>query len=79
MVMSRDPGFNFENFYFSPNFILNFRKLTEFGGEIGSRTKKLQAKSKTRGGKHPLPPVLFGLTLFSRVLLLDMGPMARVK
>ena len=30
-------------------------------GEIGSRTKKLQAKNKTRGGKHPLPPVLIGL------------------
>ena len=25
-------------------------------GEIGSRTKNLQAKSKTQGGKHPPPP-----------------------
>ena len=45
---------NFEYFYFSPNSILNFRKATKFGG-IGSITKKLQQKNKTRGGKHPPP------------------------
>ena len=33
-------------------------------GEIGSRTKMLLVKSKTRGGKHPPPPppVLIALT-----------------
>ena len=36
---------NSENFYFLPNSVLNFRKVTKFG-EIGSRTKKVQAKNK---------------------------------
>ena len=45
---------NFENFYFSPNFILNFRKVTKFG-ENWLKNKKVTAKSKTRGGKHPPP------------------------
>ena len=39
-------------------------------GEIGSRTKKLQAKSKTtRSGKHPPPSVLIGLIHSVYVLL----------
>ena len=50
---------NSEIFYFSPNFVLNFRKVTKFG-EIDSRTKKLQAKTNW-GWKHPPPPVLIGL------------------
>ena len=31
MVMSRDPGFKFGNFYFLPNSVLNFRKVTKLG------------------------------------------------
>ena len=50
---------NSENFYFSPNSVLHFRKVTKFG-EIVSRTKKLQAKNKLGGGggggKHSPPP-----------------------
>ena len=51
------PASNSENFYFLPNSILNFRKSfqTNFG-EIGSRTKKLQAKNKLGGWKRPPPP-----------------------
>ena len=59
MVMSRDPDFKFRKF-FSPNSVLNFRKSYQLWG-IDSRTKKLQAKKQTGGGKHP-PPVLIGLT-----------------
>ena len=35
---------NSENFYFSPNSILNFRKVTKFGGNW-LKDKKLQAKT----------------------------------
>ena len=45
---------NSENFYFSPNSVLNF-------GEIGSITKKLQAKNKIGGEWKTPPPVLIGL------------------
>ena len=37
------------NFYFLPKSILNFRK----SYQIGSRTKKLQAKNQLGGGKNP--------------------------
>ena len=50
---------NSEKFYFFPNSILNFRKSYQILGEIGSRTKTLQAKTNW-GGKHP-PPVLIDL------------------
>ena len=50
---------NSEDFYFLPNSILNFRKVPILG-DIGSRTKKFQAKNKLDGGKHS-PPVLIGL------------------
>ena len=36
---------NSENFYFSTNSILNFRKVTKFGGNW-LKNKKLQAKNK---------------------------------
>ena len=49
---------NYENFYFSPNSILNFRKFTKFGGNW-LKKKKLQAKNKL--GVKTLPPVLVGL------------------
>ena len=41
---------NFENFYFLPNSILNFRKVTKFGLNR-LKNKKLQAKNKLGGGK----------------------------
>ena len=44
---------NSENFYFLPNSILNFRKSHQIWGEIGSRTKKLQAKKQIGGWKTP--------------------------
>ena len=39
------PVSNFETFYSLPNSALNFGKITKFG-EIGERTRKLQAKNK---------------------------------
>ena len=60
MVMSRGPGCKFRNLYSLPNSILDFRKVTKFGGNW-LKNKKLQAKSKTRGGTPPPPPVLIGL------------------
>ena len=49
-----------EKFYFSPNSVLNFWEKLPNLGEIGSRTKKLQAKNKLEGvgGKH-LPPTAY--------------------
>ena len=61
MILSRALATNFEKFYFSPNFRLNFR-ITRFG-EIGIRTKSNRQK-QNGGGKHlppPPPPVLKGL------------------
>ena len=43
---------NSENFYFSPNSILNFRKVTKFGGNW-LKNKKLQAKNKLRVENTP--------------------------
>ena len=51
---------NSENFSFSPNSVLNFRKRYQIWGKL-AREQKLQAKNKLGGGKHPLPPVLIGL------------------
>ena len=50
---------NSENFDFSPNSILNFRKRYQIWGEIGSRTKTLQAKTNW-GWKTPPPQCLWG-------------------
>ena len=44
---------NFENLYFSPYSILNFRKVTKFGGNW-LKKKRLQAKAKL-GVETPLP------------------------
>ena len=50
---------NSENFYFSPNSVLNFRKSYQIW-EIGSRTKKLQAKNEL-GVENTPPLALMGL------------------
>ena len=43
---------NSENFYFSPNFVLNFRKSTKFG-ENWLENKPVTGKKQLGGGKHP--------------------------
>ena len=46
---------NFENFYFSPNSILDFRKsYPKFGGNW-LKNKKVTCKKKLGAEKHPLP------------------------
>ena len=52
MVMSRDC--NFENFYFLPNSIRNFRKVTKFGGNWLKNTKVTGKKQNWRR-KTPSP------------------------
>ena len=48
---------NSENFYFSPNSVLNFRKVTKFG-VIWLKNKKVTCKKQIwGGGKHPPPPI----------------------
>ena len=49
----------YRKFLFSPNSVLNFRKVTKFGRNW-LKNKKLQAKNKLGGGKRP-SPVLIGL------------------
>ena len=51
MVMSRDPGF--QNFYFSPNSILNFWKSYQIWGRLAQEQKCYRQKNKLGGGKHP--------------------------
>ena len=48
---------NSENFYFSPNCILNFRKVTKFGGNW-LKDKKLWVENKLGWN---IPPMLIGL------------------
>ena len=47
---------NSENFYFSPNFILDFNQIL---GKLAQEQKSYR-KRQTGGGKHP--PVLIGLS-----------------
>ena len=49
---------NSENFYFSPNSILNFRESYQIWGKL-AQEQKLQAKNKLGSGKHP-PAVFIG-------------------
>ena len=60
MVMSRDPT-NFENFYFSPNSILNFRKCYQIWEKLAREQKRYRQKTKL-GMENTPPPVLTGLT-----------------
>ena len=60
MVMSRDPGFKFRKFLFLPSSVLNFRKVTKFGGNWLKNTI-VTGKKQVGGGKHPPRPVLTGL------------------
>ena len=57
---------NFENFYFSPNSVLDFRKVTTFGGNW-LNNKKVTGKKQIMGGKHP---VLIGLTISTSSIFL---------
>ena len=60
MVMSRDAGFKFRKFYFSPNSILNFRKSYQIWGKL-AQEQKVTGKKQIGSGKHLTPPVLKGL------------------
>ena len=66
MVMSRDSGFKFRKFLLSPNSVLNFWKIYQIWGEIGSRTKSYRQKTNWEW-KTPPPQVLLGLTERARI------------
>ena len=53
---------NSENFLFSPNFILNFRKSYQIWRKL-HKNKKVTGKKQIEGWKTPLPPVLIGLSV----------------
>ena len=46
---------NFKNFYFWPNFILNFRKSYQIWGKL-AQEQKVTGKKQARGEKHSPPP-----------------------
>ena len=54
---------NLENFSFSPNSVLKFRKVTKFGGSW-LKNKKVTGKKQIGGWNNPLPAVLIGLIQF---------------
>ena len=58
---------NSEKFYFLPNSILNFRKVTNFEGDW-LKNKKVTGKKQIGGGKDP--PVLIGLTTWLTIYVL---------
>ena len=60
MVMSRDSGLNSERFYFSPDFVSNFRKIYQIWGKLAQEHKSCR-KKQIGGGKHCPPQVLIGL------------------
>ena len=52
--MSRDSGFMFRKFLFSPDSVLKFRKSYQIWDKL-AKNKKLQAKKKS-GVENTLPP-----------------------
>ena len=51
---------NLENFYFSPNSVLNFRKSYQIWGNL-VQEEKVTGKKQIGGGGGKHPPVLIGL------------------
>ena len=51
---------NSENFYFSPNSVLNIRKSYHIWGKFAQEQKSY--RQKTNWGVENIPPVLIGLT-----------------
>ena len=47
------PASSSENFYFLPNFLLNFRKSYQNWGKLAQEQIKLQVKNKLGDGKDP--------------------------
>ena len=58
MVMSLDPGFKFLNFYFSPNSVLNCRKIYHIWEKLVQKQKVTGKKQIAGGNPPPPPPVL---------------------
>ena len=46
---------NSEHFYFSPNFVINFRKSYQIWEKL-AQEQKVTGKNQIGGGKHPPPP-----------------------
>ena len=59
MIMSVTLASNSENFYFSPNSVLNFRKSYQIFGKL-AQEQKVTGKKQIGGGTTPTP-VLIGL------------------
>ena len=56
MVMSRDPGYKFRNFYFSPNSILNFRKSYHIWEKLAQEQESFRQQTKLEVENTPPPP-----------------------
>ena len=61
MVMSRNPGCKYENFYFSQNSILNFGKSCQIWGKLAQEQHSYRQEAKLGTENTPPPPVVIGL------------------
>ena len=52
---------HFENFYFSPISIFNFRKSYQIWEKLAQEQKSYRQQNKTRGGKHPYSANIHGV------------------
>ena len=55
---------NSENFYFSPNSILNFRRHHQIWGKLAQEQKRYRQKTNWGWKTHPPLPVLIGLKVY---------------
>ena len=62
---------NFENFYFPPNSILNFRKSYQIWGKLAQEQKSCRQKANL--GVETPPPVLIGLKGGTEILVTVFG------
>ena len=56
---------NSEIFYFSPNFVLNFRKSYQVCGKLAQEQKRYRQKNKLGVGKTPPPPSAYRVKMES--------------
>ena len=63
---------NFENFHFSPNFLLNFRKISQIFGKLAQEQKSYRKNPNWGCGNTP-SPVLIGLLLATEGIIKLLG------
>ena len=62
MAKSRDPGSKFRKIFIFPNSAFNIRNSYKISSRNALYFRSYQPKTSWGARKHPLPPVLLGLT-----------------